>query len=61
MVIELRPRDTLPELPGVPDRDGHGISPEDLMEEMISSGFEVLIRFDDWDTEGERYCIMFGH
>jgi hypothetical protein len=47
------------ELPGVPDRGGHGISAEDLVEEMTSDGFEVVERYDDWNGNDNRYCVVF--
>jgi hypothetical protein len=58
-VIDLRPRPSWRDLPGVPDRGGHGIRTEDLVREMTSDGFEVVARYDDWAGNGDRYCVVF--
>jgi SAM-dependent methyltransferase len=59
VVIDLEPNTSWRELPGVPDRGGHGIGEDDLVAEMTSDGFEVVERQDDWDGNGERYCVVF--
>jgi SAM-dependent methyltransferase len=59
VVIDLEPNTSWRELPGVPDRGGHGISQDDLVAEMTSDGFEVVTREDDWDGSGDRYCVVF--
>jgi ubiquinone/menaquinone biosynthesis C-methylase UbiE len=58
-VIDLEPRGDWRDLPGVPDRGGHGIRQEDLVAEMTSDGFEVVERHDDWNGNGNRYCVIF--
>ncbi len=58
-VIDLRPRRDWRDLPGVPDRGGHGIRMDELVEEMTSDGFEVVARHDDWNGSGDRYCVVF--
>jgi ubiquinone/menaquinone biosynthesis C-methylase UbiE len=58
-VIDLRPRPGWRDLPGVPDRGGHGIRMKDLVREMTSDGFEVVARYDDWTGSGDRYCVVF--
>ena len=59
MVVDLKPHSGWRELPGVPDRGGHGIRLEELVEEMTSDGFEVVARHDDWSGSGDRYCVVF--
>jgi hypothetical protein len=59
VVIDLRPRQGWGELPGVPDRGGHGILEEDLVREMTSDGFEVVTRYDEWAGNSNRYCVVF--
>jgi predicted methyltransferase len=58
-VIDLQPRGDWGDLDGVPDRGGHGIRDEELVEEMTSDGFEVVARYDDWSGSGNRYCVVF--
>lgn len=58
-VIDLRPRQGWGDLPGVPDRGGHGIREEDLVAEMTSDGFEVVARYDEWAGSPYRYCVVF--
>jgi ubiquinone/menaquinone biosynthesis C-methylase UbiE len=58
-VIDLQPRGDWGDVDGVPDRGGHGIRDEELVEEMTSDGFEVVARYDDWNGSGNRYCVVF--
>ena len=58
-VIEITPQPDWPRLPGVPERDGHGISPESLLDEMTADGWTVVARHDAWGTEDDHYCIVF--
>ena len=59
-IIEIKPQTSWSELPGVPDRGGHGILPDDLVAEMKSGGFRVVTRLDDWDDDNpDRYCVVF--
>jgi SAM-dependent methyltransferase len=59
VVIDLRPRPDWGDLPGVPDRGGHGIREEDLVAEMTSDGFEVVARHPEWADHDNRYCVVF--
>ena len=58
-VIEIEPQSHWPELSDVPDRGGHGIPAQDLIEEMTSQGFEVVERHDPWEGHSDRYCVVF--
>jgi ubiquinone/menaquinone biosynthesis C-methylase UbiE len=58
-VVDLQPRGSSREPPGVPDRGGHGIRMDELVDEMTSDGFEVVARYDDWNGSGDRYCVIF--
>lgn len=59
-VIDLDPQEHWRDLPGVPDRGGHGIRAEELVIDMTAAGFEVVSRFDDWDPdEPDHYCVVF--
>ncbi len=60
-VIDIVPQSGWRELPGVPDRGGHGIAPEQLLAEMTGDGFELVARFDDWNGDDERFCFVFRH
>ena len=59
VVIDIEPQEGWRVLPGVPDRGGHGIPPEQLLDEMTGDGFELLARFDDWHDDNERFCMVF--
>jgi hypothetical protein len=58
-VIDISPQRSWRDLPDVPDRGGHGIQPGDLVREMTSQGFEVVLREDDWNGDSDRYCVVF--
>ena len=58
-VIDVAPQTTWRDLPEVPDRGGHGIPPEDLIDEMTSDGFEVVDRRENWNGEEDRFCVIF--
>lgn len=61
-VIELPPQTSWSDLEGVPDRGGHGISPEDLVAEMTREGlFEPVRTYDTWpeDRDIDNYCVVF--
>jgi ubiquinone/menaquinone biosynthesis C-methylase UbiE len=59
VIIDFEPKEGLSTLPGVPDRGGHGIRPDDLVEEMASDGWEVVARFEDWEGGKDRFCLVF--
>jgi SAM-dependent methyltransferase len=58
-IVEIQPQTRWGELEGVPDRGGHGISPDDLVQEMQSDGWVVVERHDDWGDEDDHYCVVF--
>ncbi len=58
-VIDTRPQAHWPRLAGVPERGGHGIPIETLLEEMSASGFVVVKRHDAWPGDGDAYCVVF--
>jgi ubiquinone/menaquinone biosynthesis C-methylase UbiE len=59
IVIDIEPQTQWRKPEGVPDRGGHGISPEDLIWEMSSDGFTVVSRDDHWHSDEDRYCVVF--
>jgi len=59
LVVEFHPRGDWPQPAGVPPREGHGISPEDLIREMRGSGFETITEFEDWESGPGHYCVVF--
>ncbi|MCP3960508.1 MAG: methyltransferase domain-containing protein [bacterium] len=60
VVIDLDPQKHWRDLPGVPDRGGHGIELDDLVEEMTGDGFVEVARHEVWPGEDEeRYCVVF--
>jgi len=60
-VIEIRPQRWWPGVRGVPDRGGHGISPEDLIDELTADGWEVVSRHDEWPGDSDSFCVVFTH
>lgn len=58
-VVDITPQTSWRDLPNVPERGGHGIPPDDLIEEMTSAGFEVISRQEEWNGDEDRYCVVF--
>ena len=58
-VVDIAPQAFWRDLPGVPDRGGHGIPAADLIREMTSDGFEVVARQDEWNGDEDRFCVVF--
>jgi tRNA A58 N-methylase Trm61 len=58
-VIDINPQKSWRELPEVPDRGGHGIEPAELIREMTDEGFRVAARYEDWNGDEDRYCVVF--
>ena len=58
-VIDIVPQTDWRDLPGVPDRGGHGLTREALEAELTADGFEVFERYDAWNGDEERYCVVF--
>jgi len=59
VVVEITPQKGWGRLEGVPERDGHGITPEDLLAEMDSDDWVAIERHDDWGSDDDHYCIVF--
>jgi len=59
VVVEITPQADWAELDGVPDRGGHGISPEDLLSELQAAGWTAVVRADDWGDEEDHYGVVF--
>ena len=59
VIVDTAPHGDWRELPGVPDRGGHGISPKDLVSEMTRDGFELIEQHHDWPDEEANYCAVF--
>jgi len=59
VIIDIVPQKHWRELPEVPDRGGHGIPIEDVIQEMTDDGFEVVAQYDDWNGDDDRYCVVF--
>lgn len=58
-VIDISPQAYWRHLPDVPDRGGHGIPMQDLVDEMTSAGFRVVSRHENWNDDADRYCVVF--
>jgi len=59
VIVEIDPQRGWRDLPGVPDRGGHGIGQDELVREMTSAGFQVVTRHESWNDNSNRYCIVF--
>jgi len=58
VLIDIVPQTSWPDLPGVPDRGGHGIPLDMLVAEVESDGFEVLETIDDWPGDRDHFCAV---
>lgn len=58
-IIDITPQKNWRKLPDVPDRGGHGIPTDDLVAEMVGSGFDLVERHDDWNGDEDRFAIVF--
>lgn len=58
-IVDIQPQSGWRELPGVPDRGGHGIPLEALVAEMVGDGFEVVETHAPWAGNDERFCVVF--
>jgi hypothetical protein len=41
------------------EREGRGITPEAVIEELAGAGFELINRVENWEYQGDRYCLVF--
>lgn len=59
LVIETVPQKDWRRLEGVPERGGHGIARERLIQELASGGFEAVQVVEAWNEDPERYAVLF--
>ena len=59
VVIDIVPQTGWRELPGVPDRGGHGLPVDVLVAEMTADGFKVVEQRAEWNGDDERYLVVF--
>ena len=41
------------------EREGHGITPDAVIEELAGAGFELINRVENWEHQGDRCCLVF--
>jgi len=58
LLIETVPQKDWKQLEGVPERGGHGIAREQLIEELASGGFEAVEVVEEWNGDPERYAVL---
>ena len=46
------------QLEGVPERGGHGITRERLIQELAAGGFEAVEVVEEWNGDPERYAVL---
>lgn len=59
VVVDITPQKGWRQLPDVPERGGHGIAPEALVEELTKDCFHLVERRDEWDGKDDRYLAVF--
>lgn len=59
VIVDIVPQRHWRDLPGVPERGGHGIPVEDVIQEMTGDGFDLVAQYDDWNGDDDRYCVVF--
>jgi SAM-dependent methyltransferase len=58
VVIDIVPQTHWGDLPGVPDRGGHGIPLDMFIEEVSADGFEVIEQFKTWPGDDDHFCAV---
>ena len=58
VIIDIVPQKHWGDLPGVPDRGGHGIPLDTLVEEISADGFEVVERIEEWPGDEDHFCAV---
>jgi len=59
VVVDISPQKGWRKLPGVPERGGHGIPPEELVEELTTDCFHLVERRDEWNGDADRFLAVF--
>jgi ubiquinone/menaquinone biosynthesis C-methylase UbiE len=59
VIIDIEPQSSWRDLPDVPDRGGHGIPEQELIDELTGDGFTLVDRRDDWNGDADRFCVVF--
>ena len=59
VIVDIEPQSSWRDLPGVPDRGGHGIPAQELIDELTSDGFAVVSRHAEWNGDADRFCVVF--
>lgn len=59
LIVDITPQSGWRELDGVPERGGHGIPTDRLIEEMEADGFQVVERLDEWGDEEDEFGVVF--
>ncbi|MCG8458806.1 MAG: class I SAM-dependent methyltransferase [Holophagales bacterium] len=59
LIVDIEPQSGWSELDGVPDRGGHGIPIDDLVDEMAEEGFRAMSRHPEWNGDRDRYAVLF--
>ena len=59
VIVDIEPQSSWRDLPDVPDRGGHGIPAQELIEELTGDGFAVVSRHADWNGDADRFCVVF--
>lgn len=59
LVIDIEPQEDWRHLEGVPDRGGHGIPLDSLVQELGEDGFRVLSTHPRWNGEDDRFAVLF--
>ena len=59
VVVDFVPKTEIPPVAGTPERGGHGVFVEEVVEEMTSGGFDLVSRHDEWQGHDDRFCLVF--
>jgi len=59
VVVDITPQKGWRRLPDVPERGGHGIPPDALVEELTKDCFHLVERQDEWAGKDDRFLAVF--